>query len=93
MWTLREHIDAFNDLNVWKNESLRSLSFRYGGISVGGRLPVLDVDPKSIQNAVAQIGRLLNVTGVNVSYYIHCEFDVIMFHIYIFFKKATQKAK
>uniref|UniRef100_A0A672SD77 Retinal-specific ATP-binding cassette transporter-like n=1 Tax=Sinocyclocheilus grahami TaxID=75366 RepID=A0A672SD77_SINGR len=36
---------------------------RYGGISVGGRLPVLDVDPKTIQNAAAQLGRLLNVTG------------------------------
>jgi len=60
---------------------MRSLFFRYGGISVGGRLPVLDVDPKSIQNAVGQIGRLLNVTGVNVSYCFHCEFNVIMFHI------------
>uniref|UniRef100_A0A672SD92 Retinal-specific ATP-binding cassette transporter-like n=1 Tax=Sinocyclocheilus grahami TaxID=75366 RepID=A0A672SD92_SINGR len=44
----------------WVNEQ------RYGGISVGGRLPVLDVDPKTIQNAAAQLGRLLNVTGVNV---------------------------
>uniref|UniRef100_A0A8C1RYP3 ATP-binding cassette, sub-family A (ABC1), member 4a n=1 Tax=Cyprinus carpio TaxID=7962 RepID=A0A8C1RYP3_CYPCA len=41
----------------WVNEQ------RYGGISVGGRLPVLDVDPKTIQNAAAQLGRLLNVTG------------------------------
>ncbi|XP_048030796.1 retinal-specific phospholipid-transporting ATPase ABCA4a isoform X1 [Megalobrama amblycephala] len=41
----------------WVNEQ------RYGGISVGGRLPVLDVDPKTIQNAAAQIGHLLNVTG------------------------------
>uniref|UniRef100_A0A672SD68 Retinal-specific ATP-binding cassette transporter-like n=1 Tax=Sinocyclocheilus grahami TaxID=75366 RepID=A0A672SD68_SINGR len=38
----------------WVNEQ------RYGGISVGGRLPVLDVDPKTIQNAAAQLGRLLN---------------------------------
>ncbi|XP_016121528.1 retinal-specific ATP-binding cassette transporter-like [Sinocyclocheilus grahami] len=41
----------------WVNEQ------RYGGISVGGLLPVLDVDPKTIQNAAAQLGRLLNVTG------------------------------
>uniref|UniRef100_A0A8C1ZWV5 P-type phospholipid transporter n=1 Tax=Cyprinus carpio TaxID=7962 RepID=A0A8C1ZWV5_CYPCA len=45
----------------WVNEQ------RYGGISVGGRLPVLDVDPKTIQNAAAQLGRLLNVTGVNLT--------------------------
>lgn len=37
---------------------------RYGGISVGGQLPVLDVQPKTIQNVAAQLGRLLNVTGV-----------------------------
>uniref|UniRef100_A0A8C2KSS4 P-type phospholipid transporter n=1 Tax=Cyprinus carpio TaxID=7962 RepID=A0A8C2KSS4_CYPCA len=41
----------------WVNEQ------RYGGISVGGLLPVLDVDPKAIQNAAAQLGHLLNVTG------------------------------
>ncbi|TRY62479.1 hypothetical protein DNTS_007141, partial [Danionella cerebrum] len=41
----------------WVNEQ------RYGGISVGGRLPVLKVDHKTIQNVAAQIGRLLNVTG------------------------------
>ncbi|XP_052398366.1 retinal-specific phospholipid-transporting ATPase ABCA4-like [Carassius gibelio] len=41
----------------WVNEQ------RYGGISVGGRLPVLDVDPKTVQDAAAQLGRLLNVTG------------------------------
>ncbi|XP_030254763.1 retinal-specific phospholipid-transporting ATPase ABCA4a isoform X2 [Sparus aurata] len=41
----------------WVNEQ------RYGGISVGGQLPVLDVQPKTIQNVAAQLGRLLNVTG------------------------------
>nr|XP_046148467.1 LOW QUALITY PROTEIN: retinal-specific phospholipid-transporting ATPase ABCA4a [Oncorhynchus gorbuscha] len=41
----------------WVNEQ------RYGGISVGGQLPVLDVDPKTIQDAASQLGRLLNVTG------------------------------
>uniref|UniRef100_A0A8C8GTP2 ABC transporter domain-containing protein n=1 Tax=Oncorhynchus tshawytscha TaxID=74940 RepID=A0A8C8GTP2_ONCTS len=39
---------------------------RYGGISVGGQLPVLDVDPKTIQDAASQLGRLLNVTGVRL---------------------------
>lgn len=64
LWILKEHIYVLKCVE----DSMRSLSFRYGGISVGGRLPVLDVDPKTIQNAAAQIGRLLNVTGVNVSY-------------------------
>ncbi|XP_036935186.1 retinal-specific phospholipid-transporting ATPase ABCA4a isoform X1 [Acanthopagrus latus] len=41
----------------WVNEQ------RYGGISVGGQLPVLDVQPKTIQDVAAQLGRLLNVTG------------------------------
>lgn len=40
------------------------LRSRYGGISVGGELPVLAVEPKAIQGVAAQLGRLLNVTGV-----------------------------
>ncbi|KAM4533545.1 retinal-specific phospholipid-transporting ATPase ABCA4-like [Odontesthes bonariensis] len=41
----------------WVNEQ------RYGGISVGGQLPVLGVQPKAIQDVAAQLGQLLNVTG------------------------------
>ncbi|KAM6900621.1 retinal-specific phospholipid-transporting ATPase ABCA4a [Xenentodon cancila] len=41
----------------WVNEQ------RYGGISVGGRLPALGVEPKMIQDVASQLGRLLNVTG------------------------------
>ncbi|XP_028288502.1 retinal-specific phospholipid-transporting ATPase ABCA4a [Parambassis ranga] len=41
----------------WVNEQ------RYGGVSVGGQLPVLGVQPKTIQDVAAQLGRLLNVTG------------------------------
>ncbi|KAM9713003.1 retinal-specific phospholipid-transporting ATPase ABCA4a isoform 3-T3 [Menidia menidia] len=41
----------------WVNEQ------RYGGISVGGQLPVLAVQPKTIQDVASQLGRLLNVTG------------------------------
>ncbi|CAL9697713.1 unnamed protein product [Knipowitschia caucasica] len=41
----------------WVNEQ------RYGGISVGGQLPILDIDPKTIQDLASQLGRLLNVTG------------------------------
>ncbi|CAL8311233.1 unnamed protein product [Merluccius merluccius] len=41
----------------WVNEQ------RYGGISVGGQLPVLEVEAKTIQDIAAQLGRLLNVTG------------------------------
>ncbi|XP_036410765.1 retinal-specific phospholipid-transporting ATPase ABCA4-like [Megalops cyprinoides] len=45
----------------WVNEQ------RYGGISVGGQLPVLDVDPKTIQDVLTQLGRMLNVTGGSYS--------------------------
>nr|XP_054607334.1 retinal-specific phospholipid-transporting ATPase ABCA4 [Nothobranchius furzeri] len=41
----------------WVNEQ------RYGGVSVGGKLPVLSLQPKTIQEVAAQVGRLLNVTG------------------------------
>ncbi|KAM3593267.1 uncharacterized protein V6R79_008809 [Siganus canaliculatus] len=41
----------------WVNEQ------RYGGISVGGQLPVLGLEPKTIQDVASQLGRLLNVTG------------------------------
>uniref|UniRef100_A0A665X1X1 P-type phospholipid transporter n=1 Tax=Echeneis naucrates TaxID=173247 RepID=A0A665X1X1_ECHNA len=41
----------------WVNEQ------RYGGISVGGQLPILELQPKTIQDVAAQLGRLLNVTG------------------------------
>nr|XP_023696048.1 retinal-specific ATP-binding cassette transporter isoform X3 [Paramormyrops kingsleyae] len=41
----------------WVNEQ------RYGGISVGGQLPVLDVGPKDIQKVLTQLGHMLNVTG------------------------------
>uniref|UniRef100_A0AAQ6AAT6 ABC transporter domain-containing protein n=1 Tax=Amphiprion ocellaris TaxID=80972 RepID=A0AAQ6AAT6_AMPOC len=42
----------------WVNEQ------RYGGLSVGGQLPILDVNPKDIQNVFHQLGRMLNITGV-----------------------------
>lgn len=37
---------------------------RYGGLSVGGQLPVLDVDPVNIQNVLHQLGNMMNITGV-----------------------------
>ncbi|XP_035276766.1 retinal-specific phospholipid-transporting ATPase ABCA4-like isoform X2 [Anguilla anguilla] len=43
----------------WVNEQ------RYGGISVGGQLPILDVDPRTIQDVLYQLGRMLNITGGN----------------------------
>uniref|UniRef100_A0A7N6A402 P-type phospholipid transporter n=1 Tax=Anabas testudineus TaxID=64144 RepID=A0A7N6A402_ANATE len=36
----------------WVNEQ------RYGGLSVGGQLPILDVNPKDIQNVFHQLGRM-----------------------------------
>ncbi|RVE62121.1 hypothetical protein OJAV_G00177550 [Oryzias javanicus] len=41
----------------WVNEQ------RYGGLSVGGQLPVLDVDPTDIRTVFYQLGRILNITG------------------------------
>ncbi|XP_027860620.1 retinal-specific phospholipid-transporting ATPase ABCA4a isoform X2 [Xiphophorus couchianus] len=41
----------------WVNEQ------RYGGISAGGQLPVLGVQPKTLQDLAAQLGQLLNLTG------------------------------
>lgn len=41
-----------------------SAAFRYGGISVGGQLPVLTLQPQTIQDVAAQLGQLFNVTGV-----------------------------
>uniref|UniRef100_A0A3P8SHL2 P-type phospholipid transporter n=1 Tax=Amphiprion percula TaxID=161767 RepID=A0A3P8SHL2_AMPPE len=40
-----------------------SVVCRYGGISVGGQLPVLDLEPKTVQDVAAQLGRMFNVTG------------------------------
>uniref|UniRef100_H2LLX9 P-type phospholipid transporter n=1 Tax=Oryzias latipes TaxID=8090 RepID=H2LLX9_ORYLA len=40
-----------------------SVMFRYGGISVGGQLPVLSLQPNAIQDLASQLGQLLNVTG------------------------------
>ncbi|XDV27110.1 hypothetical protein PO909_030696 [Leuciscus waleckii] len=41
----------------WVNEQ------RYGGLSVGGQLPILDVDPEEIQDILSQLGRIMNITG------------------------------
>ncbi|XP_063056412.1 retinal-specific phospholipid-transporting ATPase ABCA4-like [Engraulis encrasicolus] len=41
----------------WVNEQ------RYGGLSVGGKLPILDVDPAVIQNFFTQLGTMLNISG------------------------------
>uniref|UniRef100_A0AAQ4R8J7 P-type phospholipid transporter n=1 Tax=Gasterosteus aculeatus aculeatus TaxID=481459 RepID=A0AAQ4R8J7_GASAC len=41
---------------------------RYGGLSVGGQLPILDVDPKDIQHFFRQLGQMLNITAVLVWY-------------------------
>ncbi|CAL1580468.1 unnamed protein product [Knipowitschia caucasica] len=41
----------------WVNEQ------RYGGLSVGGHLPILDVKPSDMQEAFSQLGRILNITA------------------------------
>ncbi|XP_036941074.1 retinal-specific phospholipid-transporting ATPase ABCA4-like [Acanthopagrus latus] len=45
----------------WVNEQ------RYGGLSVGGQLPILDVNPKDIQAVFHQLGRMLNITAGHYS--------------------------
>ncbi|XP_017266543.1 retinal-specific phospholipid-transporting ATPase ABCA4-like isoform X2 [Kryptolebias marmoratus] len=45
----------------WVNEQ------RYGGLSVGGQLPVLDLNIKDVQNVFHQLGRMLNITGGHFS--------------------------
>lgn len=44
-----------------------SFLVRYGGLSIGGQLPILDVKPKDIQDAFFQLGRMLNITAVIIS--------------------------
>ncbi|XP_022522358.2 retinal-specific phospholipid-transporting ATPase ABCA4a isoform X2 [Astyanax mexicanus] len=41
----------------WVNEQ------RYGGISVGGRLPVVGLSPKTIQDTAEQLGGIFNITA------------------------------
>ncbi|XP_072524411.1 retinal-specific phospholipid-transporting ATPase ABCA4 isoform X1 [Salminus brasiliensis] len=41
----------------WVNEQ------RYGGLSVGGKLPILDINPTDIQNVLSQVGQMMNITG------------------------------
>lgn len=38
---------------------------RYGGISIGGRLPVLHVSGDQVVNFLSDLGRMMNVTGVS----------------------------
>ncbi|KAG7526745.1 retinal-specific ATP-binding cassette transporter-like isoform X1 [Solea senegalensis] len=41
----------------WVNEQ------RYGGLSVGGQLPVLTLNPRDVHNVLHQLGQMLNITG------------------------------
>ncbi|XP_034558386.1 retinal-specific phospholipid-transporting ATPase ABCA4-like [Notolabrus celidotus] len=45
----------------WVNEQ------RYGGLSVGGQLPILNVSPQNIQDVFHQLGEMLNITGGHYS--------------------------
>ncbi|MEQ2165275.1 hypothetical protein GOODEAATRI_015198, partial [Goodea atripinnis] len=54
----------------------------YGGISVGGQLPVLGVQPKTLQELATQLGQLLNLTGVNYSIS-----AAMVVNIFLFFDK------
>ncbi|NXA12997.1 ABCA4 protein, partial [Sapayoa aenigma] len=45
----------------WVNEQ------RYGGISIGGRLPVLHISGDQVVNFLSDLGRMMNVTGGQTS--------------------------
>lgn len=45
------------------------LFVRYGGISIGGRLPVLHVSGDQIVNFLSDLGRMMNVTGVSKKFF------------------------
>uniref|UniRef100_A0A8C7QAH1 P-type phospholipid transporter n=1 Tax=Oncorhynchus mykiss TaxID=8022 RepID=A0A8C7QAH1_ONCMY len=70
----------------WVNEQ------RYGGISVGGQLPVLDVDPKTIQDAASQLGRLLNVTGNVHSVFLKVWYNNKGWHAMVAFMNVANNA-
>lgn len=42
-----------------------SFPLRYGGLSFGGQLPILEVEPTDIRRVFRQLGRMFNITGVN----------------------------
>lgn len=46
------------------------LFVRYGGISIGGRLPVLHVSGDQVVNFLSDLGRMMNVTGVSKIFYV-----------------------
>lgn len=52
-----------------------SFLIRYGGLSVGGQLPVLDLNPNDVQNVFHQLGRMLNITGVILVLDTYCRFQ------------------
>lgn len=41
------------------------LFVRYGGISVGGKLPVLHVSGDQVVSFLSDLGRMMNITGVS----------------------------
>ncbi|XP_078074970.1 retinal-specific phospholipid-transporting ATPase ABCA4 [Mustelus asterias] len=59
----------------WVNEQ------RYGGISVGGKLPVLHVDEKPINVFFTQLGRMFNVTGGNNTQVTFRSLNVFLKHL------------
>lgn len=42
--------------------------FRYGGISIGGKLPVLGVTGGQIVSVMRDLGQMMNITGVSEDY-------------------------
>uniref|UniRef100_A0A8D3C630 ATP-binding cassette, sub-family A (ABC1), member 4b n=1 Tax=Scophthalmus maximus TaxID=52904 RepID=A0A8D3C630_SCOMX len=55
----------------------------YGGLSVGGQLPILDVSPKDIQTVFRQLGQMLNISGVFirlVSFFNHRREDSVWYN-------------
>ncbi|XP_059504050.1 retinal-specific phospholipid-transporting ATPase ABCA4 isoform X2 [Stegostoma tigrinum] len=59
----------------WVNEQ------RYGGISIGGKLPVLHIDHKQIDVFFTSLGRMFNVTGGNNTQMTFRSLNVFLKHL------------
>ncbi|KAM8930176.1 retinal-specific phospholipid-transporting ATPase ABCA4 isoform 2-T2 [Pelodytes ibericus] len=59
----------------WVNEQ------RYGGISVGGKLPVLEVDGKTVSEFFSRLGDMANVTGGTTSQAVTQQLPAFLKHL------------
>uniref|UniRef100_A0A8B9MER2 P-type phospholipid transporter n=1 Tax=Accipiter nisus TaxID=211598 RepID=A0A8B9MER2_9AVES len=70
----------------WVNEQ------RYGGISIGGRLPVLHVSGDQVVNFLSDLGRMMNVTGVSKKFFFLVWFNNKGWHAMVSFLNVANNA-